>query len=132
MLEKETKSKAPPAFVTVPPLASGTTAVLSLATETTAALQTIVSHPPAIIAVETTKYPSPTGSLTHELNVSGRTISLKDYVIDVIPGIDDKDDESEKDTGFVRSLGAWSKPLHFTPHPLPLNLPHQGLAFLKR
>uniref|UniRef100_M4CQT3 Uncharacterized protein n=1 Tax=Brassica campestris TaxID=3711 RepID=M4CQT3_BRACM len=29
------------------------------------------------------------------------------------------DDDSDKDPTFIRSLGAWSKPLHFTPPPTP-------------
>ncbi|KAF3497841.1 hypothetical protein DY000_02054295 [Brassica cretica] len=78
-------------------------------------------------AVTNTKSPPPPGSLTHELNVVAEVTLAPDDSVNVISEIEDSEAESDKDSeaesnkgiAFVRSIGAWPKPLRFTPPHTP-------------
>ncbi|CAN6841999.1 unnamed protein product [Brassica oleracea] len=137
-LVKETESDAPPASATDPPPATETIVVPPLPTETTgthpASAITIISPQttafpsPAILAATNTKSPPPPpGSLIHELNVVAEVTKPPDDSANVISRMEDSEAESDKDgeadsdkgIAFVRSIGAWSKPLHFTPPHTP-------------
>ncbi|CAN6986099.1 unnamed protein product, partial [Brassica oleracea var. botrytis] len=122
---KKSESAAPAATATT--AAAGTVAapldnvtiIPSPATETTtppSATETTASPP----ASATTDPPPPSGFLTNEPNVvSEGILPLVASVLDENSEKADTDAVSEKETDFVRSLGAWSKPFHFTPPHTP-------------
>ncbi|KAL0734899.1 hypothetical protein Bca4012_011109 [Brassica carinata] len=134
-LVKESDSEAPSATTSSPPASAS--AATPLDTETT---ETTTAAPPASAittlspatkttslppATETTASPpesvttaAPLASvfLTHELNVVAEgTLPPVASVLDENSEKDDIVAESEKRTAFVRSLGAWSKPLRVRP-----------------
>ncbi|CAN7056869.1 unnamed protein product [Brassica oleracea var. botrytis] len=126
-LVKETESDAPSASTTDPPLVTETTGTPPASAIIIISPQTTAFPSPATLAVTNTKSPPPPGSLTHELNVVAEVTLAPDDSVNVISEIEDSEAESDKDNeaesnkgiAFVRSIGAWSKPLRFTPPHTP-------------
>ncbi|KAF2591931.1 hypothetical protein F2Q70_00039665 [Brassica cretica] len=126
-LVKETESDAPSASATDPHLATETTGTPPASAIIIISPQTTAFPSPATLAVTNTKSPPPPGSLTHELNVVAEVTLAPDDSVNVISEIEDSEAESDKDSeaesnkgiAFVRSIGAWPKPLRFTPPHTP-------------
>ncbi|CAN6855814.1 unnamed protein product, partial [Brassica oleracea] len=72
----------------------------------------MIAYPPAIVP------PPASGPLTVEEDAGD--ITVEEEAVDEHEIHEEaSDDDSDKGPTFVRSLGVWSKPLHFTPTPTP-------------
>ncbi|KAL0788977.1 LOW QUALITY PROTEIN: hypothetical protein Bca101_005223 [Brassica carinata] len=100
---------APPPAITGPPLASTTNDHFHVSE---------ITDPPTSVTIE---LPTESPPQTDEpINVDEEAPPMVPTGDDDVSENGDLDEEPAKETVFVHSMGAWSKPLHFTPPPTPL------------